>query len=84
MAEIGAISQIYEGPKYGNVIGRNFVCMISALFAFAATNAAPVYWLSAVQDGSTVVYWVSFTVDTSGAPAGHTYTDLTIEASWLL
>lgn len=42
------------------------------------------YWLSALQDLAIRVQWVSFTPDLVDAPVGHAYTELQIEARWLL
>jgi hypothetical protein len=64
--------------------GRNFAFSKAAIAVSSVIDTSPVYWLSALQDGTTTVFWTSFTRDYESAPAGHTYSNLRVQASWFI
>lgn len=82
--EQGSVSQIVNPGKDAVFEGRNFAFLKTAASISTLVSASPVYWLSALQDGTRVVSWVSFTPDLTSAPEGHNYTNLVIQATWFI
>jgi hypothetical protein len=72
-------------PTYLTLKGtKDYASQATATDASKVVSSLSVYWLSAIQDGTTKVNWISYIIDTSGAPLGHTYTNLCILATWTL
>jgi hypothetical protein len=63
---------------------KDYSSRATATDASKIVSGLAVYWLGALQDGITDVSWISYIIDTSGAPQGHTYTHLRILATWVL
>jgi hypothetical protein len=72
-------------PTYSVRTGtKDYASRATATDASKVVSGLAVYWLGALQDGTTDVSWISYVIDTSGAPQGHTYTHLRILATWVL
>lgn len=84
MAELGNTVEMVAEQALPIVLeGRAWHSVLSSATDIFVRNAFG-YWMSALQDGIARVQWISFTADLAMAPVGHVYTEVQIEARWLL